>query len=35
MSIIKFLLGIVGIEYVTLEERVSAIEQFIAEKEAE
>ena len=35
MSIIKLIYKIFGIEYVSLEERVSAIEQFIAEKEGE
>lgn len=35
MSIIKVLLGIVGIEYVSVEDRLEALEQFIAEREGE
>lgn len=33
MSIIKFLLGLIGIEYVSLEDRVEALEQYITERE--
>lgn len=33
MSIIKFLLGLIGIEYISLEDRVAALEQYIAERE--
>jgi hypothetical protein len=35
MSLIKVILGIFGIDYVSLEERVTALEQYIAERELE
>ena len=33
MSIKKVILNLVGINYISLEERVEALEQYIAEKE--